>query len=211
MRYHCRLYLVTFVDQMLQSVQGTLAPYITSAFNEHGLLATTSIVANILGGVSGLTIAKMIDIWGRCEGFLFMVLLIAIGIIMKAACKSVEMYAAAHTLYWVGHLGVQYVITIILADITTLKNRIILFGLNATPLIATTFAGPRIAELFFDNVNFRWAFGAFLIILVAFCIPVAVVFILSKRKAVKQGIYPARVKTRNAWESVKYYFVQFDG
>lgn len=130
---------------------------------------------------------------------------------MKAACNSVEMYAAAHTLYWVGHIGIVYVITIILADITTLKNRILLFGINNTPIIASTFAGPRIAELFYNNVNFRWAFGAFIIIMVAFCIPVIVIFFHSKRKAVAAGLYPARVKTRSTWESIKYYFVQFDG
>lgn len=164
-----------------------------------------------MGGVCNLTIAKIIDIWGRCEGFICMVVLVIIGMIMKAACVNVEMYAAAHTLYWVGHIGMQYVINIILADITSLRNRLIMFGINGTPLIATTFAGPRIADLFLAHVDFRWAFGAFLIILVFFCIPVTIVFILSKRKAIRQGVYPERVKNRTAWESTKYYFVQFDG
>lgn len=183
----------------------------TSEFSQHGLLATTSIVASILGGVSNLAIAKIIDIWGRVEGFLAMLLLMVIGMIMKAACKNVETYAAANTLYWVGHLGLVYVISIILADTTTLKNRAIILGLNYTPIIATNFAGPRIADLFYTNVNFRWAFGAFCIILVAFCTPVAIIFILSKRKAVRMGIYPVKTEHRTVWESCKYYFVQFDG
>lgn len=168
-------------------------------------------MATILGGVCNLFIAKLIDIWGRVEGFLFMLLLVVLGMIMKAACINVEMYAAAHTIYWVGHIGIIYVITIILADITTLKNRMLLIGINGTPIIASVFAGPRIAELFYTQVNFRWAFGAFIIIMVVFCAPVAVIFIYSKRKAVAQGVYPARVKTRSAMESFKYYFVQFDG
>lgn len=206
-----RLYLVSFCDNLLQGVQGNLSPYVTSEFSQHGLLATTGIVASILGGVSSLAIAKIIDIWGRVEGFLAMLLLMVIGMIMKAACQNVQTYAAAHTLYWVGHLGMVYVISIILADTTTLKNRAIIYGLNYTPTIATNFAGPRIADLFYTNVNFRWAFGAFCIILVAFCAPVAVIFVLSKRKAVKQGIYPAKTENRTLWESCKYYFVEFDG
>lgn len=204
------LYLVSFVDQLLQSVQGSLIPYITSAFSQHGLLATTGIVATIIGGVCNLFIAKVIDIWGRVEGFLFMLLLVVIGIILKATSTNVEMYAAAHTLYWVGHLGIGYVVLIILADITSLRNRMIMFGINYTPIIATTFAGPRIAELFYINVNFRWAFGAFLIIQVFFCIPVAVIFLWSKRKAVALGLYPKRPKQRSTWDSIKYYVVQFD-
>ncbi|KAI5925495.1 major facilitator superfamily transporter [Camillea tinctor] len=204
------LYLVSFVDTMLQSVQQNLIPYVTSSFGRHGLLATTSIVATIIGGVCNLTIAKVIDIWGRCEGFIVMLTLVVIGMIMKATCVNVEMYAAAHTLYWVGHIGMQYIIDIILADTTTLKNRLILFGVNATPTIAVTFAGPRIADLFYSEVNFRWAFGAFSIILVFFSLPVVVIFIVSKRKALKAGMFPKRVSNRTVVQSAKYYFVQFD-
>lgn len=207
-----RLYLVSFIDAMLQSVQSNLIPYVTSSFSQHGLLATTSIVATILGGVCSLAIAKFIDIWGRCEGFTLMLILTTVGVIMKAACINVQMYAAANTFYWVGHIGMVYVISIILADITSLRNRGLMFGINGTPLIATTFGGPRIAELFYKYVNFRWAFGAFIIIEVAFCIPVIAIFFISKRKAVKLGKFPEKTNGgRTLWESMKFYFVEFDG
>lgn len=205
------LYLVSFVDNLLLSVQGSLVPYVTSAFAQHGLLATTGIVSSVLGGVWGLAVAKVIDIWGRLEGFLVMVLLIIIGMIMKATCTNVEMYAAAHTLYWVGHGGLIYVIDVVLADMTTLQNRMIMIALNGTPLIASTFAGPRIAQLFLDNVNFRWAFGAFLIILVAFCIPVAIVFYLNHKKAVADGVIKKEPSGRTPLQSCKHYFWEFDG
>lgn len=183
----------------------------TSSFAQHGLLSITGILATIIGGVCNLAIAKIIDIWGRVEGFIFMVVLIVVGMIMKSAVLNVEMYAAAHTIYWVGHIGVGYVINIMLADITSLRNRAIIYGIETTPLIATTFAGPEIAELFYTYSSFNWAFGAFCIIFVAFCIPVCLVFLYSKRKAVRMGVYPERVHTRSFWESTKYYFIQFDG
>ncbi|KAL3424961.1 Siderophore iron transporter mirB 2 [Phlyctema vagabunda] len=204
------LYLVTFCDQLLQAVQGNLTPYVTSEFSQHGLLATTSIVASIIGGVSTLTIAKIIDIWGRCEGFLAMLVMIIVGMVMKATCQNVETYAAAHTIYWVGHLGLIYVIDVMLADITSLQNRMIMFGINTTPTIATNFAGPKIADLFYVHSNFRWAFGAFCIILVAFCVPVAMVFIYSQRKANKAGVVSVKTEKRGVWGSFTYYFVQFD-
>ncbi|KAJ2986482.1 hypothetical protein NUW58_g3300 [Xylaria curta] len=205
------LYLVTFVDALLQVVQSSLIPYVTSSFSRHGLLAATSVIATIVGGVIALPIAKVIDIWGRCEGFIIMVCLLILGLILKAVSHNVETYAAAHTIYWAGHIGMLYVINIMLADMTTLKNRLLLYGINSTPTIATVFAGSKIADLFYTNVNFRWAFGAFIIILVAFCIPVALVFIWSKRKALKQGVMIPRVSDRTAWESVKYYVIQLDG
>lgn len=206
-----RLYLLSFVDSLLGGVQGNLVPYVTSSFSQHGLLATTSIVASVLGGVSKLAIAKVIDIWGRIEGLCAMILLIVLGMVMKAACINVEMYAAAHTLYWVGHLGLLYIIDVVVSDMTTLKNRMIIFGINSTPGIAATFAGPRIAQLFLDEVNFRWAFGAFSIILVVFAVPVGIIFLLSHRKAVKMGVAQRQPSGRTAWASCKHYFVEFDG
>ncbi|KAI1182602.1 siderophore iron transporter mirB [Nemania serpens] len=204
------LYLVTFIDALLGVVQASLIPYVTSSFSEHGLLATTSILATIVGGVFSLPIAKVIDIWGRCEGFIGMVALVVLGLILKAVSQNVETYAAAHTIYWAGHIGMSYVINIMLADMTTLKNRLLLFGINSTPTIATVFAGSKIADLFYTYSSFRWAFGAFLIILVVFAIPVALVFIWSKRKALKLGVMQPRVHNRTVWESVKYYVVEFD-
>lgn len=204
------LYLVTFVDAILQSVQTNLIPYVTSSFGQHALLATTPIVAGVVGGTSNLAIAKIIDIWGRVEGLIFMMVLIVVGMIMKATCVNVEMYAAAHVLYWVGHLGLLYVINIVLADMTTLKNRMIAYSVNSTPLIASTFAGPAIAELFLERSDFRWAFGAFCIILVFFFIPVWLIFFISYRRAKAMGVVQKERSGRTVWQSCKHYFVEFD-
>ncbi|KAM0424915.1 hypothetical protein ACHAPT_009971 [Fusarium lateritium] len=174
------------------------------------LLATTSVVSSIIGGVCQLTIAKVIDIWGRGEGFAVMVVLCVVGLVMTATCNGVEMYAAAHTLYWVGHIGITYIISVVLADMTTLQNRMIMFGINTTPSIVSTFAGPKIAELFLRNVNFRWAFGGFSIILVAFAVPILVVFFLNQRKALRLGVIEEKATSRTVWQSVVYYFWEFD-
>ncbi|KAF4980093.1 hypothetical protein FZEAL_3814 [Fusarium zealandicum] len=203
------LYMVNFVDTLLQAVHGSLVPYVTSSFSQHGLLAVTSVFGSIIAGVSKLAIAKIIDIRGRNEGFLLMILIIIIGMIMKAVCKNVETYAAGHTFYWVGHVGLSYIIDVVLSDMTSLRNRMIMFGLYMSPRLASTFGGPKIAELFYEHSTYRWAFGSFCIILVAFSIPVAAIFWFHERKAKQMGIL--RVKSgRTFWESTKFYVVEFD-
>ncbi|KAF7558165.1 hypothetical protein G7Z17_g102 [Cylindrodendrum hubeiense] len=204
------LYLVSFIDALMNSVQGTLNPYITSSFNKHGLLASVSVVATIVSGCSKLTLAKIIDIWGRIEGFLCMLVLVIISLIMKATCKNMEAYVGAHTLYWVGHIGMMYVVDVMLADFTSLRNRMTMFGINGTPLIASTFAGPKIAELFYNNLNFRWAFGAFTIMITGICIPVILVMLHMQRKALKIGALPEKESTRTTLQSIQHYFVEFD-
>lgn len=79
-----------------------MTPYVTSSFAQHSLTATTGVMSGIIGGVSKLTLAKILDIWGRPQGFLVVVILMTLGLIMMAACNNVETYAAAQVFYWVG-------------------------------------------------------------------------------------------------------------
>lgn len=186
-------------------------PYITSAFERHGLLTAVSVVATIAGGSSTLTLAKIIDIWGRVQGFACMVLLVIIGLIMKATCKNMETYVAAHTLYWVGHVNMMYCIDIMLADMTTLRNRMLMLGVNGTPNIASIFAGPKIADLFLANLDFRWAFGAFAIILVGVALPVMLTMLYYQVKAEREGALPREPSGRKPLQSIGHYLMQFDG
>jgi MFS family permease len=139
-----------------------------------------------------------------------MLLVSVVGMIMKATCRNVETYIAAHVLYWTGHIGIMYVMNVMLADMTSLKNRMILFGINGTPRIASTFAGPEIATLFYENLNFRWAFGAFAIIIVGCSIPAMGVMVFMYRKASKQGLIHKQRSDRTLLQSIQHYFVEFD-
>lgn len=89
---------------MQQTVTGSLTPYVTSAFKEHSLTATTSIMSSLIGGIFQLPLAKILNIWGRPQGFALMVFILSMGLIMMAACKNVQTYAAAQVFYWVGYV-----------------------------------------------------------------------------------------------------------
>lgn len=196
---------------MLQNyIDSGLNPYITSAFGSHGLLTVGTVISTALGGCAPLTMAKVIDIWGRVEGFCFMLLVCVAGMIVKAVCKNVQSYIGGHILYWVGHIGLLYVIDVMCADITSLKNRMIIFGINGTPRIVATFTAPRVAAAFLNHLNFRWAFGAFAIIMVACSLPAMGVMVFMYRKARRAGLASRPRSGRNITHSLAYYFVQFD-
>jgi len=203
------LWFLCFAANLLSSIEGALSPYITSYFGQHSLLGAISIASRTIGGVLALAIGKWINLRGRLEGFVFGVSLIAIGMIMKAACQNIETYAAAHTFYWVGHVNTLYVVDVFVADITTLRNRMIILSLNNFSSLITTFAGPPIADAFYTNLNFRWAFIVFGIILVVFAIPVMVILWINQSKAKKTGVLRAK-SGRTAVQSIKYYGIEFD-
>ena len=97
------IFIIYFVSSMQQNMTWGLSPYVTSAFQAHSLTAATSIMSSIIGGITKLPLAKILDIWGRPQGFAIMVLCLTIGLIMMAACNDVRTYSAAQVFYWVGY------------------------------------------------------------------------------------------------------------
>jgi len=61
-------------------------------------------MSGIIGGVLKLPLAKVLDIWGRPQGFLITVIFLEVGLIMMALCQNVETYAAAQVFYWIGYV-----------------------------------------------------------------------------------------------------------
>ncbi|PZD22258.1 hypothetical protein A1F97_11217, partial [Pyrenophora tritici-repentis] len=100
------LWIIFFVETTLSGVTGALSPYVTSAFALHSLTPTVGILSSVIGGVTNLTIAKILDVFGRPQGFIFCVCLGTMGLIMMAACNGVEAYAAAMIFHTVGNNGV---------------------------------------------------------------------------------------------------------
>ena len=77
----------------------SLVPYVTSNFSLHSLVSTISVVSNVLGGIIQLPVAKILDTWGRSEGFAAMTLLCTVGAILMAVCQNVQTFAAAQVSY----------------------------------------------------------------------------------------------------------------
>lgn len=198
------------MDSLQQQITGVLTPYVTSSFALHSLTATTGILAQIIGGLSKLPLAKVLDVWGRPQGFIIMVVLLTIGIIMMAATDSVEMYAAAQVFYWVGYNGSQYALSIFIADTSHLKNRGLMFGFASSPYIVTTWIGGPAAQRFLEGVGYKWGFGTFAIVTPVVNLPLFILFVWNYRKAKKAGLMPRRESNRTTWQSIKHYAVEFD-
>lgn len=92
---------------MQQNTTNNLTPYVTSNFGLHSTIAATGIVSGIVGGLVKLPLAKVLDIWGRPQGYFMMVCCLTLGLIMMAGCNNVKTYAAAQVFYWVGYVFSQ--------------------------------------------------------------------------------------------------------
>ncbi|KAL1850630.1 hypothetical protein Plec18167_007917 [Paecilomyces lecythidis] len=207
---YAMIWIIQFVLAFSSGVVSTLTPYVTSAFEEHSLTATTSIISSLIGGLVKLPYAKLIDVWGRPQGFALMVSSLTIGLIMMAACNNVKTYCAAQVFYNVGYNGIDFSMTIFIADTSSLRNRAFLIAFAASPYLATVWAYGPAAQSILDTIGFRWGFGIWAIVFPIICLPLFSLFYFYQKKAEKEGILPVEKTNRTFMESVLYYIKEFD-
>lgn len=204
------IWLVYFVQGLVAGISAALLPFVTSAFAEHSLTPTTGVMSAVIGGVTNLSIAKTLDIFGRPQGFLLCVLFATAGLIMSAACNNVEAYAASQVFYTVGINGIGYSLSVFLADTTSLRNRGLIQSLCSSPYLITAWLGGPVSTAFLNGPGWRWAFGMESIIVPCATLPLFGLFMFHFSKAKNQGLVPKRVSGRTLWESLAYYLREFD-
>jgi MFS family permease len=103
-----------------------------------------------------------------------------------------------------------FAIDVITLDTSTLRNRGLAYAFTSSPNIIVAYAGPTVAEKFYAK-NWRWAYGAFAIILPAFAAPMVYVLLHAKSEAKKKGFLQPKVASgRTFTEGVKHYLIEFD-
>jgi MFS family permease len=194
-----------------QSITANLTPFVVSAFEAHSLIPVTYVVSTVMAGSLRLAVAKMLDLWGRPQGFVVMVTIATLGLIMMAVCQNVTTFAAAQVFYSVGFDGTIYTADVVTADSSTLRNRGLAYAITSSPYIITAFAGPKAAEGFYEKLNFRWGFGVFCIIIPIVAIPVFTNLFYNQKKAQARGLLIRERSGRTLGQSIWFYIIEFDG
>lgn len=116
------IWIVYLVDSLQQSAASNFTTHVTSTFGRHWQTPTAHIMSQIVGGVFTLTLAKVLDVFGRPTGFLVSVVLATIGYVLMAAYHGIATYIAANVLCSVGLDGLGYCLTVFIADTSSLRS-----------------------------------------------------------------------------------------
>ncbi|KIW74896.1 hypothetical protein Z517_11666 [Fonsecaea pedrosoi CBS 271.37] len=204
------MFLLYFVNAFQSSILYNLVPFATSSFETHSLLTVIYIVANSMSAAIYIPLAKMLDIWGRAEGFLLMVAFATLGLILMASGSGLSTFCAAQVFYSIGFGGLIYSIDVITADASKLKNRGLAYAFTSSPYMITAFAGPKASDDFYYNLSWRWGFGCFAIILPFVAAPLYIILKLNLRKAAKQGLLARERSGRTLTQNIWHYVQEFD-
>lgn len=89
------MWLLYAFNAFQSSVTANLSAYATSDFEQHSLLPVAYIVSSAISAAVYLPVAKVLDLWGRAEGFTVMTVVATIGLVLMASCHSIQTFAAA--------------------------------------------------------------------------------------------------------------------
>ncbi|CAG8177249.1 unnamed protein product [Penicillium salamii] len=204
------IWFLYFANAFQSTVTATLNPYVTSSFQKHSLSAVPTALGDAFAAATYLPVAKMMDVWGRAEGFLLMVICATIGLTLMATCHSFEIYCAANVFYYAGFYGMEYAVDVVTADVSTLRNRAFAYAFTSSPYIITAFAGPKVAEQFYYDISWRWGFGCWAIIMPVFAAPLYAMLKWNLHKAEEEGYRIKRPSGRRIWESICHWTIEFD-
>nr|ANF07276.1 MFS transporter [Paecilomyces fulvus] len=204
------IWVCYFMLALQQSIASNVFYLAYSEFQSAPQITTANILATIIGGVLKLPIAKSLNIWGRTEGFVFFVGIYLLGLIIIAACNGPDAYAAGYVFYWIGYDAIYLILNVFIADTSGLRNRAFAFAFSSTPFICTAFTGPLAAQSFLRMTTWRWAIGAFTLIMPVVFLPLAIVFKFYQRKAEKMGLFKREDSGRTALQSLIHYIHEFD-
>lgn len=89
------MWLLYFVNSLQSTILASLVPFATSAFDTHSLLTAIYIVSNAMTAAMYIPVAKILDLWGRAEGFLLMIVFCIIGLILMSCSNGITMFCVA--------------------------------------------------------------------------------------------------------------------
>ncbi|CAI7641236.1 unnamed protein product [Penicillium viridicatum] len=184
------VWFLYFVKAFQSTVFSSLSPYVSSSSMAHSLSGVPTALADALSGAIYIPVGKMMDTWGRAEGFLLMTCFATLGLILLATCNSFAIYCT--------DIGMEYVIDVKTADASKLKNRGLAFAFtSSSPYIITVFAGPK-------------GLGCWAIIFPIVASPLYIMLKTNLRKAEREGHRVQEKSDRTLLQSVWYWIIQFD-
>lgn len=164
--------------------------YAASTFDNIAGLATLATAGNIVFAIFKPPIAKVSDVLGRGEAYVFCICCYLMGYILCASSINFGAYAGGFMFANVGQTGANILNDIIITDISSMRWRGFAIAISFTPFLVTPWISGFIVEDVVGpgGVGWRWGIGMF-----AFIMPVAATALLFplfyfQRRAKKEGV-----------------------
>lgn len=175
--------LCAWASSLDWAVTYSLQPWATSAFRHHSMgLGTLNIAVQIINGISKPVWARTANIVSRPATYTISMFFYVIGYVIVASSNTISAYIVGSALSAAGSSGVDFLNSVIVADMTSLKWRALGTSILATPYIINTwYVGKIVQDL--GPSDWRWGYGMFCIIMPVVLSPATIIMFLYEGRA----------------------------
>ncbi|OJD16356.1 hypothetical protein AJ78_03455 [Emergomyces pasteurianus Ep9510] len=164
-------------------------PYATSEFRQHSMMSVARVVGNITRTCAYPVVAKLCDVFGRAEMFIFSIVVQTLALVLYATSRYIDQYAAAGIFDAIGATAFLLTQQVFIADATNLVNR----GLwSSIPETVSTLPAIYLGTIIGDNVlkhsTWRWGWGMWAIVFPVCSIPLITTMLVLQKRAAKHGL-----------------------
>jgi MFS family permease len=203
------------VTSLELQVTSLMTPYATSAFRQHSLVSTVTVIQGVVSAVIKPPMGKIADVFGRLESFSITILLYTAGYIQQAVSKNVETFASAQIFWAAGFNGLQILQQIFVADTTDLSNRALFSTLFDVPFLWMVWAGPALSSNILESTSWRWGYGIWAIVLPICFVPLALSLGWNQRRAKRRArqrgqAIPSVFRGRNTFQVLENLWYDLD-
>ncbi|EEP77330.1 hypothetical protein UREG_02179 [Uncinocarpus reesii 1704] len=151
------IFVLAYAYGLDGTIRYTYQPYATASYQSHSLLATVNVLRSVIAAAAQPTAAKIADVFGRVEVIFVTVIFYVVGTIVEACSTNVQSFAAGAVLYQIGYTGILLLVEVLIADVTSLRARLLFSYIPATPFIINTWVSGDITSAVLGKTTWNWA------------------------------------------------------
>ncbi|KAK2847629.1 ferrioxamine B transporter [Arthroderma sp. PD_2] len=207
------IFLLSYAYGLDGTLRFTYQTYATASYKTHSLLATVNVLRAVIAAAAQPTAAKMADVFGRAEVILFTIFFYVIGTIVEVTSTGVQSFCAGAVLYQIGYTGILLLVEVLIADVTSLRSRLLFSYIPASPFLINTWVSGDITSAVIAHSSWQWGIGMWGIIYPVSCIPALAILYVVERRAKKSGAldnFKTAFQTYGAKKFVTAMFWQLD-
>lgn len=150
------IFLIAYAYGLDGALRFQYQAYATESFSNHSLLSTVGVLRGVIAAAAQPTAAKIADVFGRVEVIFLTIIFYVIGTIVEVFAPNIQAFAAGGVLYQVGYTGILLLVEVLIADVTSLRSRLIFSYIPATPFLINTWVGGDILQAVIADSNWQW-------------------------------------------------------
>lgn len=175
--YYISAFLCAYCYALDGTLRYTFQVYATSSYSTHSLYTAVNVIRSVIAAASQPTYARLSDRFGRLELFVISILFYVVGTIIQSQAYDVQRFAGGAVLYQIGYSGVQLLLEVSLADMSTLNWRLFASFIPALPFIINTWASGDVATSILLKHSWNYGIGIWAFIFPLASIPLLACFI----------------------------------